>query len=164
MRNILSRAAVVLAATSLLVGAVAGPASAATGTFTGIGIAPTTSAADQLARADAQQKASNAGFAAAQCVVTADGYDYLPSRGGWRAEVTLSCDSTPPSVVAVPSVVGEFVFTAESQITAAGLTNGVESWDSWGLPWGTVVGQTPAAGALVAPGTTVYLYVANGQG
>jgi beta-lactam-binding protein with PASTA domain len=64
----------------------------------------------------------------------------------------------------VPSLVGAYVFTAESQINAAGLTVGIESWDSWGLPWGTVVGQTPEAGAMVAPGTAVFLYVANGQG
>jgi serine/threonine-protein kinase len=146
------------------VGAATGPASAATSSFTGIGIAPSTSAAGQLAVADAQQRAVNAGFAVAQCAVTDEGYDYLPSRGSWRAEVTLTCDSSPVPTVTVPSLVGEYIFTAESQITAAGLAVGIESWDSWGLPWGTVVGQAPAAGATVAPGTAVFLYVANGQG
>ena len=40
---------------------------------------------------------------------------------------------------------------------------GSETFDGYGLPYGTVADQSPAGGRLAAPGSGVDLYIANGQ-
>jgi hypothetical protein len=104
-KKIWRRAALVVATASLLIGGAALPASAAAGSFTGTANALDESTALQLALANAQQKASAAGFTANQCAITDEGWDYLPATGGYLATVTLGC-ATTPATVAVPDVVG----------------------------------------------------------
>jgi hypothetical protein len=63
----------------------------------------------------------------------------------------------------VPNVVNATQAAAQAAITAAGLTNGaVTTANSATIAAGSVISQTPAAGASVAPGTAVSLVVSLG--
>jgi beta-lactam-binding protein with PASTA domain len=63
----------------------------------------------------------------------------------------------------VPDVVGMTLANAENAITSAGLTVGyVFNLISSTVPVGCIIGQDPAAGASVAPGTAMLLSVSTG--
>jgi uncharacterized protein YhjY with autotransporter beta-barrel domain len=64
--------------------------------------------------------------------------------------------------VAVPAVTGETVTAAQTAINGAGLKSQTHAQVS-SKPANTVISQTPAAGTLVAAGTTVTLVVSQGQ-
>jgi len=65
--------------------------------------------------------------------------------------------------VSIPSVVGQAQATAESNIVAAGLVvNSVTTENSDTVLSGNVISQSPAAGTLVNPGSTVSLVVSIG--
>lgn len=67
------------------------------------------------------------------------------------------------ATVLTPNVVGQTQSTAQSNITAAGLVVGtITSQSSASVPSGSVISQTPIAGASVATGTTVNLTVSTG--
>jgi beta-lactam-binding protein with PASTA domain len=87
------------------------------------------------------------------------------SSTGLTTTKTFTLGVTPATImVQVPFLTGLDNATAESRITAAGLRVGTESFDSYGLPFGTVADQSPAGRTSVELGTPVNLYVANGQG
>ena len=68
-----------------------------------------------------------------------------------------------PVTVTVPDVVGLDQASAEALITSAGLVVGtVYQFCSPSVPAGEVFGQLPAAGTLVAPGSTVDISVSTG--
>jgi beta-lactam-binding protein with PASTA domain len=76
--------------------------------------------------------------------------------------VNLVVSSGPPNVQ-VPNVVGQTQASAMSALTAAGLTSGaITSQASGAVPAGTIISQSPAAGASVAPGTPISLVVSSG--
>ncbi len=65
----------------------------------------------------------------------------------------------------VPNVVGATQPVATTTLTGAGLTLGTVSLaNSTTVPIGSVISQTPAAGASVAPGSAVALVVSRGAG
>ncbi|MGI6460283.1 MAG: PASTA domain-containing protein [Candidatus Hydrogenedentales bacterium] len=65
--------------------------------------------------------------------------------------------------VAVPNVVGKTETEAISALVAAGLTVGIITQQySNTVPAGQVIGQSPAAGAQVAPGSAVNLVISKG--
>ena len=67
------------------------------------------------------------------------------------------------ATISVPNVVGLAQATAQSTITAAGLTNGaVTNANSATVPAGSVISQNPAAGSAVASGASVSLVVSLG--
>src|SRR5678816_2393932 len=67
------------------------------------------------------------------------------------------------ATITVPNVVGLAQATAQSTITAAGLTNGaVTNANSATVPAGSVISQNPAAGSAVASGASVSLVVSLG--
>ena len=61
--------------------------------------------------------------------------------------------------VTVPSVVGQTITNATSQLSQAGLTFKIVSVDQPGATPGTVLSQDPGAGATVPPQTQVTLQV-----
>ena len=68
------------------------------------------------------------------------------------------------SLIAVPDVVGILPTAAQALIVAAGLVVGVQEQQySQTVPLGQVMGQNPAEGALVAPGTAVDLVISQGS-
>jgi penicillin-binding protein 1A len=70
--------------------------------------------------------------------------------------------STGPNQSTVPGVVGLSEAAARTKIAAAGFSASVGYVH--GTPSGTVVGQSPSAGAKASPGSTVSISVANGGG
>ncbi len=65
--------------------------------------------------------------------------------------------------VGVPSVIGLPQQAAQDAVVAAGLTPSVSATAvPSSLPAGTAVSSSPAAGSLVAPGTTVTIYISSG--
>lgn len=87
------------------------------------------------------------------------------SSTGLTTTKTFTLGVTPATTkVQVPFLIGQYNATAESLITAAGLKIGTETFDSYGLPFGTVADQSPAGGTYVELGSPVNLYVANGEG
>jgi len=71
--------------------------------------------------------------------------------------------SLGPALVTVPSVVGLAQAAAQSTITGAGLTVGaITNANSATVPAGSVISQTPTAGASVAPSSAVALVVSSG--
>jgi len=71
--------------------------------------------------------------------------------------------SLGPALVAVPNVVNLTQTAAQSAITTAGLSNGtVTTASSATVPSGSVISQSPAAGANVALGSAVSLVVSTG--
>jgi len=81
---------------------------------------------------------------------------------GTAVALVVSLGPAPVNVT-VPNVVNLTQAAAQSAITAAGLTNGaVTNANSATVPAGSVISQSPAAGASVAPGTAVALTVSLG--
>jgi penicillin-binding protein 1A len=77
-------------------------------------------------------------------------------------EPAAAADPGPPSSVAVPEVAGLPEAEAKARLEAAGLVMAAESRASRDRPAGAVVDQTPAAGALAAPGSAVTVTVSTG--
>jgi beta-lactam-binding protein with PASTA domain len=77
-----------------------------------------------------------------------------------RSVVTLSVSAA--NVVAVPNVVGRPATAATAELRAQGLTVDTSSVAS-NKPRGTVLSQSPAAGAKVAKGSTVAIRIARGM-
>ena len=65
-----------------------------------------------------------------------------------------------PDLVAVPDVNGDTTAVATTAITGAGLLEHTNSVTTTSFPAGTVFVQVPAAGDMVASGSTVEIYVA----
>ncbi len=82
---------------------------------------------------------------------------------GSAVGLVVSKGPEPVTTVAVPSVVGMAQAAAATALTGAGLTVGsvTESFSAT-VPADQVISQTPAAGALVAPGSAVGLVVSKG--
>jgi beta-lactam-binding protein with PASTA domain len=73
--------------------------------------------------------------------------------------------STGPAPVAVPNVVGQTQAAATTAITGAGLVVGtVTTASSNTVAAGSVISESPVAGTLVAPGSSVNLVVSTGPG
>jgi hypothetical protein len=71
--------------------------------------------------------------------------------------------SSGPAPVAVPNVVGKLQAAATSAITGAGLALGtLTSQSSSSVATGTVISESPAAGASVAAGSAVNLVISSG--
>lgn len=66
------------------------------------------------------------------------------------------------SDVAVPDVVGQTETDADAAIVAAGLVSGASQAPDDTVPAGSVISQDPAAGAMVAAGSTVNIAVSTG--
>jgi PASTA domain len=81
-------------------------------------------------------------------------------------QAAIAADTPPPAQVTVPNVVGQTQAAATSALTAAGLTLGaVTTGDGTTTtpptPSGSVMSQSPAAGATAASGSAVALVVAQ---
>ncbi|HKD12738.1 MAG TPA: PASTA domain-containing protein, partial [Thermoanaerobaculia bacterium] len=76
---------------------------------------------------------------------------------GTRVEVTIA---VPAAKVPVPSLVGLTEDAAREKLAGAGLTQGAREERATKDPAGTIVGQDPAAGELVARGSPVSTIVA----
>ena len=75
----------------------------------------------------------------------------------------ISTGPCPPDVVAVPDVTGKSRSAAIAAITGVGLASKVTEKCSDTVAAGNVIRQAPAAGMLVAPGSTVTLAVSTGK-
>jgi beta-lactam-binding protein with PASTA domain len=82
------------------------------------------------------------------------------TRVAHKSVVKLSVSAA--NVVAVPNVVGELATAATAELRAQGLAVGTSSVAS-SKPRGTVLSQSPAAGAKVAKGSTVVIRVSRGM-
>ena len=69
---------------------------------------------------------------------------------------------TPPATTTVPNVMGHSQASAESAIAGAGITASSSKVVS-DAPMGQVVGQSPAAGTVVAKGSSVSLSISDGS-
>jgi beta-lactam-binding protein with PASTA domain len=78
-----------------------------------------------------------------------------------NATVTMFVSSGAAMVV-VPAVVGDDAATAASALESAGLQWTVSNQSSPSVQLGSVISTSPAAGASVAPGTTVTMFVSTG--
>ncbi len=93
-----------------------------------------------------------------------------PSAGveapaGSQVAITVSRGATPaatPSATAVPNVTGQSQSQATSALQSAGFAVVVDQIPNSTVPAGTVSGQSPAAGVLAQPGTTVTIVVSTG--
>ncbi|TLZ56014.1 MAG: PASTA domain-containing protein, partial [Gammaproteobacteria bacterium] len=86
-------------------------------------------------------------------------------RGTTQADVQIGSGGTPPPTVPVPNVVGQMQAAAAIAITGAGLTRGaVAQQSSSTVASGSVISQSPAAGADVVRGSAVNLVVSTGGG
>ncbi len=82
---------------------------------------------------------------------------------GSAVDLEVSKGSAPPGDRAVPDLSGMMELEAEAALVAAELTLGMAAEQySAVVPVGRVVGQNPAAGAMVAPGTPVNILVSKG--
>ena len=79
------------------------------------------------------------------------------SRG---SVVTLTVSQAPQ--VSVPAVTGQDQVTASNTITQAGLQPAIVGQNSSTVPAGKVIATNPAAGTMVAKGSTVQLFVSTG--
>ncbi|MGK4580104.1 PASTA domain-containing protein [Kitasatospora sp. HPMI-4] len=101
-----------------------------------------------------------------------------PTAGGGPAPVpsgTPAAVATPsPGVdtrpgpgkasVTVPTVLGKSQAQAQELLTEAGLRIAhIQNFTDWKIPAGAVISVEPAAGAVVAPGTAVVLFVSKGK-
>lgn len=124
---------------------------------------------------EAKAALTGAGFVAA--FITADSeapkdeaFAQSPAGGvaaelGSAVVVQLSTGTKPPAAsVTVPKVAGQTQAAAESALKSAGLGVQVVQSASTTFPVGTVMLQSPAAGAVVAPGTVVAIVVSTGPG
>lgn len=82
---------------------------------------------------------------------------------GTTVGLTVSLGPAPPSSVTVPDLSGQTSANAKSALTALGLVPAEVPWDTTGKPAEQVVGQSPAAGAQVAAGSTVVVFVSSGK-
>jgi len=82
------------------------------------------------------------------------------TRVARKSIVKLSVSAA--NVIAVPNVVGQLATAATAELRAQGLAVGTSSVAS-SKPRGTVLSQTPAAGAKVAKGSTVVIRVSRGM-
>ncbi len=82
------------------------------------------------------------------------------TRVAQKSVVKLSVSAA--NVVAVPNVVGELATAATAELRAQGLAVGTSSVAS-SKPRGTVLSQSPAAGAKVAKGSTIVIRVSRGM-
>src|SRR2546428_740042 len=81
------------------------------------------------------------------------------------AFVNLPASGTPPPTASAPNVVNATQAVATTTITNAGLTVGpVTTAASATVPAGSVISQTPIAGAQAATGSAVALVVSSGPG
>jgi beta-lactam-binding protein with PASTA domain len=123
-------------------------------------------------QADAQSVITDAGFTVG---TTAQTYSPTVAAGNVvsqdPAAGTLAPPAAPvnllisqgPQPVAVPNVTGQTQANAQQAILASGLSVGaVEQGSSATVPAGSVMGQNPAAEAMVPPGTPVDLFVSQG--
>jgi eukaryotic-like serine/threonine-protein kinase len=124
----------------------------------------------QLAEADAKRRVRAAGLTSevqresstkvpAGLVIRTD-----PSAGrpvDRRSEVTLFVSSGPEQVV-VPDVTGQDETAAVTALRGKGLSAVVRERPS-SEPQGTVVSQSPASGVEVDQGTSITIFVSNGQ-
>ena len=74
--------------------------------------------------------------------------------------VTLTVSQAPQ--VSVPAVTGQDQVTASNTITQAGLQPAIVGQNSATVPAGKVIATNPAAGTMVAKGSTVQLFVSTG--
>ncbi len=74
--------------------------------------------------------------------------------------VTLTVAQAPQ--VSVPTVTGQDQVTASNTITQAGLQPAIVGQSSNSVPAGKVIATNPAAGTMVAKGSTVQLFVSTG--
>jgi len=74
--------------------------------------------------------------------------------------VTLAVAQAPQ--VSVPAVTGQDQVTASNTITQAGLQPSIVGMNSSSVPAGKVISTNPAAGTMVAKGSTVQLFVSTG--
>ncbi len=79
------------------------------------------------------------------------------------AEVDITV-SSGPATIKVPDVAGQSVASASTNLTSAGFKVTTVSQASTTVLAGQVIGTNPAAGILVAPGTTVTIIVSTGPG
>ncbi len=105
--------------------------------------------------ADEVERSSQA-FAAGQVISTEPRVTTLVPRG---YGVTLFVSSGPPTK-AVPPVVGESQTTAAAALAKAGFNVSTRNQQSTKFAQGNVISQSPAAGQLEAPGSTVTITVA----
>ncbi len=78
---------------------------------------------------------------------------------GTRVAVVLSAG---PGELSLPDVIGRDIDSARGLLEQLGLTLAPAEYDSLSsLPRGTVIGQTPAAGASITSGSTVTLRIAG---
>ncbi len=82
-------------------------------------------------------------------------------KQGSSVDLVVSKGQQPVAKVAVPYVVGMTESDAANALSAAGLLTTVTTVNNPGnaFPSGTVKDQAPAAGTMVAPGSTVQIYV-----
>ncbi len=82
-------------------------------------------------------------------------------KQGSSVDLVVSKGQQPVTKVAVPNVVGMAESDAANALSAAGLLTTVTTINNPGnaFPSGTVKDQTPAAGTMVAPGSTVQIDV-----
>jgi beta-lactam-binding protein with PASTA domain/tRNA A-37 threonylcarbamoyl transferase component Bud32 len=71
-------------------------------------------------------------------------------------------ESAGPKQVKVPNLVNQNVTQAQNALTSAGLTPAVRTNSNSTAPAGTVIKESPRAGTLVIPGSTVTLVVSGG--
>jgi beta-lactam-binding protein with PASTA domain/tRNA A-37 threonylcarbamoyl transferase component Bud32 len=74
--------------------------------------------------------------------------------------VTLTVAQAPQ--VSVPAVTGQDQVTASNTVTQAGLQPSIVGQNSSTVPAGKVIATNPAAGTMVAKGSTVQLFVSTG--
>ncbi len=89
----------------------------------------------------------------------------IEAPAGSPVALTVSRGPTPartPSSTAVPNVVGQSQSQATSALQAASFAVGIDKVPSSTVPSGTVSAQSPAAGVLAQPGTTVTIVVSSG--
>lgn len=123
-----------------------------------------------LSRADAERALGKAGLVMGQVREEASDsargliLDARPSEGqivplGTRVDLAVS---SGPAELTMPDVVGRDIGAARTLIAQLGLSAAPDEYDpNSTLPAGTVVAQTPAAGASVPAGTSVALRVAG---
>lgn len=90
-----------------------------------------------------------------------------PCTGTGSCEVTMDADhfvtATFITQVTVPDVVGQSKTAAATAISAAGLVVGLMSERSSMISSGDVIGENPAAGTTVTPGSAVNLVISTGD-
>ncbi len=91
------------------------------------------------------------------------GQDPLPGTSVEPGSAVTLIESDGPSPITVPDLAGLSQSAAEASIAAAGLDLGnVSHAYSGTVPAGQVVSQSPAAGAMVAAGSTVAFVISDG--